>query len=119
MKPFNRTDRLNDQVRQVLAEVLEHEIQDPRVGFVTVTAVEVSRDLSVARVFVTVGGSDDREECLAGLKAAAGFLRRRLGEELNIRNIPEIHFQHDESLDHGLRINALLRQIAEERDESI
>ena len=118
MKPFQRTDRLNDQILKILAEVVEHEIQDPRVGFVTITGVEVSGDLSVARVFMTVGEDDDVEESLEGLRAGSGYLRKRLGEELSIRVIPELRFQYDESLDRGLRMEALFRQIAEERDES-
>ncbi|MFC1544226.1 30S ribosome-binding factor RbfA [Gemmatimonadota bacterium] len=116
VKPFSRTDRLNDEVRRVLAGVMETEIRDPRVGFVTVTEVEISRDLAVAKVYVTMAETEDPEDTMAGLQSAAGYLRKRLGEELRLRTVPEIRFLHDDSVDRGFRMDALLKKIAEERD---
>ena len=118
MKPFSRTDRLNDQIKRILGELLEREVKDPRVGFVTITGVEVASDLSVARVYVTAAEGQDTEVTLGGLKAAAGFFRRRIGEELSVRSTPELRFLYDESLDRGMRMDALLRQIAEERNDN-
>jgi ribosome-binding factor A len=117
MKPFSRTDRLNDQFKRILGELLEREVKDPRVGFVTVTGVEVTSDLSLARVYVTTAQGQDTDETLGGLQAASGFLRSRIGEELNLRSTPELRFLYDESLDRGMRMDALLRRIAEDRND--
>jgi ribosome-binding factor A len=118
MKPFSRTDRLNDQIKRILSELLERDVKDPRIGFVTITGVEVASDLSIARVYVTAAEGQDTGETLGGLQAAAGFLRGRIGEELSLRNTPELRFLYDESLDRGMRMDALLRRIAEERNDS-
>lgn len=117
MRPFERTQRLNDEIQRIVADLIEREVQDPRVGFTTVTGVRVARDLSTARVFVTVGVDQSVEETLAGLKAAAGFLRRRLAEQLQLRNVPELHFRYDESVERGFRMDAIFRRLAEEREE--
>ena len=118
MQPFQRTDRVSDQVLRVLGEVIQRELKDPRVGFVTLTGVEVARDLASARVFFTAGEEADLEEVSEGLLAAAGYLRRRLGEELTMRLTPELRFIYDESVDRGFRMDALLRDLAEERDDA-
>ena len=117
MRPFERTERLNDELQRILAELIEREVQDPRVGFVTVTGVRVARDLSTARVFVTMGAGQEVAETLAGLKAAAGFLRRRLAEMLQLRSVPELHFRYDESVERGFRMDEIFKRLAEERDE--
>lgn len=117
MEPFRRTDRVNDELRRVLGDLIEHEVRDPRVGFVTVLEVEVSRDLSVATVYFTVAEGEDTGETREGLQAAAGFLRKRVGESLRLRLTPELRFVYDTSLDRGFRMDALLREIAEERND--
>ena len=118
MEPYRRTDRINDELRRLLGDLLEREVRDPRVGFVTILEVEVSRDLSVATVYVTVGENEDAGETLAGLKAAAGFLRKRIGESMRLRLTPELHFVYDTSLDRGFRMDALLKQIADDRNDN-
>ena len=104
--------RLNEQLKRELAELIRVDVRDPRVGLVTVTAVEVTNDLSLARVFVQVTGTEaEVAEALAGLSAAAPFLRSELGKELTIRRIPELRFQRDESLAHAMRIEKILSDV--------
>lgn len=117
MEPFRRTDRVNDELKRLLGDLLEREVQDPRVGFVTILDVEVARDFSVATVYVTIAEDEDTEKTLAGLKAAARFLRKRVGESMSLRLTPELHFVYDNTLDRGFRMDALLKQIADERND--
>jgi len=117
VEPFRRTDRVNDELKRLLGDLLEREVQDPRVGFVTILDVEIARDFSVATVYVTIAEDEDKEETLAGLKAAARFLRKRVGESMSLRLTPELHFIYDNSLDRGFRMDALLKQIADERND--
>jgi len=108
-KEFPRTRRVGEQVQRELAAMIRDEIKDPRLGLVSVTAVMVSRDLSHAKVFVSVLG--DAEQTAASvrvLKNAAGFLRHRLGKILHIRVIPELRFYLDRSLEEGARMGALI-----------
>ena len=110
-----RPEQIGETVRQVVAEVLSREVRDPRVGFVTVTAVEVSGDLSHAKVLVSVMGDDaDKARAMEGLKSASGFLRTRLTKALSTRTVPELHFEIDRGLEHAARINALLADIKHE-----
>jgi ribosome-binding factor A len=110
--PSKRLARLSEQLRREIAELLRSSVRDPRVGAVTVTAVEVSADLSTARVHVRLPpGGAEREETLAGLHAAAPFLRRTLGRSLHVRRIPELRFLEDASLEHAQRIEALLAEV--------
>ncbi len=117
MKSFDRIDRVNDQIQKILGEIVERELRDPRIGFVTITDVEASKDYGVADVYFTGGEDQDPDESLEGLEAAAGYLRRRLGEEITIRQTPELRFEYDESVDRGFRMEKILKELAEERDE--
>jgi ribosome-binding factor A len=104
-----------ETLRQVITEALAREVRDPRVGFVTVTGVLVSGDLSHARVMVSVVGEDDEKvRALEGLQSAAGFLRSRAARALTTRSVPELHFELDRGLEHAARINELLNTIRRE-----
>jgi ribosome-binding factor A len=110
-----RPEQVAETLRQVIAEGLAREVRDPRVGFVTVTAVLVTSDLSHARVMVSVPGGDaDRERALEGLHSAAGFLRSRAARALATRTVPELHFELDLGLVHAARINQLLEGLKRE-----
>jgi ribosome-binding factor A len=110
----HRTERVADLIRTELAQLLERDVKDPRVGFVTVTRVDVTRDLRTARVAVTVlGEKDQKKDSLRGLAAAQGFLRHELAQRLGLRHTPALEFYLDESLEAESRIEALLRQIRE------
>ncbi len=108
-----RIARLNEQLKREISGLLRTGVRDPRVGVVTVTGVETSGDLAVAKVFVRVLGSDEeRNESLAGLEAAAPFVRRELGQFLHVRRVPELRFQFDRSFEHAQRIDELLQEVA-------
>ncbi len=107
-----RIARLNEQFRRELAELLLREVRDPRVAGVTVTGVEVSADLSYAKVFVRVPPDPvAAAEVMAGLQAAAPFLRRSLGRGLHVRKVPELRFVPDETLERAQRIERILSDV--------
>jgi ribosome-binding factor A len=107
-----------ETLRQVVTEGLAREVRDPRIGFVTVTGVLVTADLSHARIMVSVPGDDaEKARALEGLQSAAGFLRSRAARVLTTRIVPELHFELDKGLEHAARINDLLGDLRrEERD---
>jgi ribosome-binding factor A len=105
-------------VRQVLAEAIGREVRDPRVGFVTLTRVDVSGDLSHAQVLVMAQGDEaERQRALEGLQSAAGFLRGKVAKALATRTIPELHFELDRGLEHAARINAMLADLKREAED--
>jgi ribosome-binding factor A len=109
--PVERMRRVNEAVREVLSARLAGGLKDPRIGFVTVTAVETSPDLRHARVFVSVlGGEEERQDTLSGLASAHGILQGAVAEELRMRRTPMLDFVYDHSIDHGMRITELLEQ---------
>jgi len=110
-----RTDRLDSQIRQELMDLMQREMQDPRVGFATVTRVETARDLGHARVFVSVYGTDEEQaRSLSALRDATPWLRRRLGERLQLRQVPELSVRRDQSIESGDRVLRILRELEEE-----
>ena len=111
-----RIDRIEEQVRAEISEILERELQDPRIGLTTVTSVKISPDLHHGRVFVTVlGDAQQRKKAIEGLRSAAGFIRRSLSKRLHhLRRIPELTFDYDEAVENGIRIEQLLDQIKHE-----
>jgi ribosome-binding factor A len=108
-----RVGRIEEQLRMELSEILEREISDPRVRLVTVTHVKVTPDLGHARVLVSsLGGTEERKKILQGLRSAAGFIRRSLGQRLHhLRRTPELTFDFDEALETEIRIEQLFDQI--------
>ena len=110
MTEFKRADRVGDQIRAELADIIHRKIKDPRVGFMTVTRVEVSDDLKHAKVFFSILGDEAmRKETLKGLKSAAHFIRGELGRRLKLRYTPEVVFLFDESIARGDRMLEILR----------
>ena len=108
-REFPRTRRVGEQMQREVARLIQHEIRDPRLGMVTVSGVEVSRDLSVAKVYVsTLGGAADAEQTLAVLQRAAGFLRGELGRCMKLRTVPELRFRYDDSIERGNRVSRLI-----------
>jgi ribosome-binding factor A len=113
----HRPERVAALVQATIAEVLATRIKDPRVGFVTVTGVDVSRDCTHAHVRVSALGPDEeKQRAMEGLASAKGFLRTQLARTLRLRVAPEIHFVLDRGVEHAQRINQLLERLAEERD---
>jgi len=112
-----RMRRVNESVRQVLSEALL-ELKDPRIGFVTVTGVDTSTDLRHARVFVSVlGGEKKRQNSLAGLDAAHGVLQAQLSRELRLKRTPQLAFEYDPSVEHGMRMSRLIDELAPQTTE--
>jgi len=108
-KEFSRTKRVAAQVQRELAQLIQFEVKDPRVGLVTVSGVELSRDLAYAKVYVTVLSTNHEvAEVLEGLNKASGFLRRELGKRLSIRLTPQLTFLYDASVERGANISALI-----------
>ena len=113
-----RTDRLDSQIREELMELLQREMKDPRLGFATITRVETARDLGHARVWVSVLGTEaERDRTMDALKVATPWLRRRLGERLTLRHVPELTIRLDDSIESGDRVLRILSELdeAEER----
>jgi ribosome-binding factor A len=105
----DRMRRVNEAVREVLSARIAEGLNDPRIGFVTVTSVETSPDLRQARVYVSVLGNDaERADTLAGLGSAHGLLQQAIARELRMKRTPTLRFVFDESIDRGMRISELL-----------
>ena len=116
-KTFKRSVRVGDQMKQEIADILMRKIKDPRVGFVTVTDVELSDDLRNAKVFVSIYGGD-KEETFKGLKSASAFIRSELGRRMSMRCVPEILFRFDSTIEQGAHIMELLRTIENKDDKN-
>lgn len=107
----DRLRRVDEAIRQVIGDALAGDLKDPRVGFVTVTDVRTSPDLSHARVHVSVLGDDrQREDSMQGLRSAHGFLQRRIASELRLKRTPTLEFHYDETTDKAMRVERLLRE---------
>ncbi|WP_086480096.1 30S ribosome-binding factor RbfA [Oceanospirillum sanctuarii] len=112
-REFKRTDRIAEQLQKELAQIIQFEIKDPRLGMVTVNDVQISRDLSFANVYITVLGKDSAEEAkedLAVLNRAAGFLRREIGKAVKLRIVPQLKFDYDSSLVRGRKLSSLIEE---------
>lgn len=115
MHQYRRTDRIGDQIRSEIADIIVRRLKDPRVGFVTVTSVEVSEDLRHAKVFVSILGDEKTQsETMNGLKSAAGFIRGEIGRRIRIKFNPEIIFKLDKSIEEAAHILGILEEIKKE-----
>ena len=113
-----RKERLEELLKREISDIIRREVKDPRIGFVTVTDAEVSGDLSFARVFVSVLGSEEQQAAsLKGLNSATRFIRGEFGQRIKLRQVPEISFRFDKSIQHGARIHELLEQVKREEAE--
>ena len=112
-----RSEKLAETIHEVICSILSRGLNDPRIGFVTITGVELTDDLSLARIFFTVIGDDKaKKDTEAGLNSAKGFIRREVGKNLTIRHTPELLFKYDSSQDYASRIDSLLKEIGIEHD---
>jgi ribosome-binding factor A len=113
-----RIARLNDAFREEISDLLRRQAKDPRLAFfITITRVEISADISHAKVFVSVMGSEeDRETALRGLEAASSFLRRQIGHRLSLRRSPELSFRRDDSMEQGAHVLELLDEVSEQEN---
>ena len=117
-KEFSRTLRVGEQLQRELAVLIQQEVKDPRVGMVTVSAVEVSKDLSHAKVFVTIlASSGDAQDSVKALNHAASYLRRELGRRIALRTVPALHFVYDTSVERGARLSSLIESSVKPHDD--
>lgn len=116
-KEYSRSQRVVEQIHRELAEMIRLEVKDPRVGFITISGVEITPDYAHAKVFFTsMTGEAEVPEILQGLRRASGFLRRELGRRMRIHTIPELHFHYDRSVEEGARLSRLIDDVV--RDDA-
>lgn len=118
MLPYKRSQRVSDLLREEIAEIIMRRLKDPRLGFVTVTGVDITEDLKIARVFVSVLKEEDRELTLEILNSAKSFVRSEVAKRVRMKVIPTIEFRIDESIEYGARIDKLLKEIKKHSGES-
>lgn len=112
-----RSEKVAEAIHETISSILSRGLNDPRIGFVTIIAVEVVDDLSLARIYFTVIGDESAKKASeAGLNSAKGFIRKELGRVLTMRHIPELVFRYDHSQEYGNRIDTILREITTEHD---
>jgi ribosome-binding factor A len=115
--PGVRKERLEEVLKREISEIIRREVKDPRIGFVTVTDAQVSRDLCFAKVFVSILGTEEQQQAaLQGLNSASRFIRGEFGQRIKLRQVPEISFRVDTAIQQGARIHELLEQV--KRDEA-
>lgn len=112
MANYQRTDRISEEVRKHLSDIIR-ELKDPRIPLMTsVVSVSVTKDLKYAKAYVSIMGDEEtKKEALKGLKSAAGFIRKEIGARVLLRALPEFHFELDNSIEHGAHINELLQSV--------
>jgi len=116
---FQRSQRVAEVLHQEISRLIQFEMKDPRLGFITITAVDVSRDVQHAKVYYTVIGDETtRKDSARALESAVGFIRRQLGRALHMRTIPELSFQYDKSIAYGNHIESLIRDVNKDRDDA-
>ncbi|MEA3362495.1 MAG: 30S ribosome-binding factor RbfA [Thermodesulfobacteriota bacterium] len=114
-----RPERVGEQIHKETTRLLMYNIKDPRVTSVVVTGVQMSRDISSAKIFFTVSDKNaDRKDVVKGLKSAAPYIRRELGKILQLRFVPNIYFKYDDSIDYGQKIDALLHQVQDDLNDN-
>lgn len=118
MRPFSRSDRVGGLIKQVMAELLQKHISDPRLTGATITDVEVNRDLRLAKIYFSVsGGKEAQQAALEGFTHARGFVKRELAQRLTLRYMPDLQFFYDESFDYGDRIEKLLKAVKKDHED--
>ncbi len=117
MLPFKRSQRVSDLIREEVADIIMYKLKDPRIGFVTVTGVELSPDLKQANVFVSILKEEERVATLDALTSSKAFMRTILAKHLRMKYIPHLHFRLDSSIDYGFKIDKLLKEIRD-KDET-
>lgn len=116
MKPFSRADRVSGLIQEAVSNLLQQSIKDPRLQSVSITGVDVTRDLKLARIYFVTSSADDisREEADAGFKKAHGFIKYTLAQELDLRYMPEFQFFYDESIEYGFHMDRVIERLKDE-----
>jgi len=119
MLPYKRSQRVGDLIREEVADIIMNKLKDPRVGFITVTGVNITEDLKLAKVYISILKAEEKDATLEILNSAKGFIRAELSKRVRMKFIPALTFRMDESLEYGNKIEKLLKEIksASTRDE--
>ncbi len=117
---MDRIDRISEEVRREMSDIIQNEIKDPRLpDIVSVTSVRVTKDLKRAKVFISVLGTvEEKQEAIKALQHAAGFIRREIGHRVRIRTTPELHFELDDSIEQGIHISRLIQDVMSKQTQS-
>ncbi len=117
---MDRIDRISGEVRREMSDIIQNEIKDPRLpDIVSVTSVRVTKDLKRAKVFISVLGTvEEKQEAIKALQHAAGFIRREIGHRVRIRTTPELYFELDDSIEHGIHISRLIQDVMSKQPQS-
>jgi ribosome-binding factor A len=107
-KEFSRSHRVAEQMRRELADLLQFEVKDPRIGMITITDVEVTGDMAHAKIFYSVAKASDAVQ--KGLEKSSGFLRTQLAKRMLLRTVPQLHFVYDASIDNGMKMAQLINE---------
>jgi ribosome-binding factor A len=117
--PTRRQIQVAEEIQQIISVLLQRELKDPGIGFVSITQVDVTQDLKYARVHVSIMGSEEeKRDTMAALERARGFIRREIASRMSIRQVPEIQFRLDRGLEYSDRINRLLNELKEAEAET-
>lgn len=111
MLPYKRSQRVGDLIREEIADIIMHKLKDPRVGFITVTGVDLTEDLKIAKVYISILKEEEKETTLEIINAARGFIRAELSKRVRMKFIPALSFRIDESIQYGNKIERLLKEI--------
>jgi ribosome-binding factor A len=115
MLPYKRSQRVGDLLRKEIADIVIYKLKDPRIGFITVTGVDVTDDIKNAKVYISILKDEDKETTLGILNSAKSFIRSELSKRLRMRFIPGLEFRLDSSIEYGSRIDRLLKEIKENK----
>jgi len=113
MLPYKRSQRVGDLLREEIAEIIMNRVKDPRLGFITVTGVDITEDLKIAKVYISTLKAEEKETTLEILNSAKGFIRAELSKRVRMKFIPSLTFRIDESIEYGNKIEKLLKEIKE------
>jgi ribosome-binding factor A len=118
MLPYKRSQRVSDLLREEIADIITYRLKDPRIGFITVTGVDVTDDIKIARVYISVLKDEEKKTTLEVLNAAKSFIRTELSKRLRMKFIPSIEFRLDTSVEYGSMIDKLLKEIRGKGEDS-
>jgi ribosome-binding factor A len=118
MLPYKRSQRVGDLLREEIADIVIHRLKDPRIGFVTITGVDVTDDIKIAKIYASILRDEDKKTTLEILNSAKSFIRFELSKRLRMKSIPSIEFRLDTSIEYGNKIDKLLKKIEEEGEDT-
>lgn len=115
----NRIVRISEEIKREVSDIIQNDLKDPRItGLISVTKAAVTNDMRYAKIFISImANAEEQKSILQGLKNASGFIRKELGQRINIRYTPEIIFELDDSIEYGIKISNILKQISTDKDE--